>query len=217
LTPCFRVADSGLQFELLLRPKDVCGEWIPIDWPGVSDVTYRGDKWTVGLHWRELVGVMLTHRLSKSLHGRDALADPREGKKKTWELIPAHYPMICEELSYIPPEQRVGPMIIDEHTGRPYRHDDYGTLWRQIADEVGIPRSVQNRDSRAGGITETIDASDGNLEAARHAAGHSDITTTQRYSRAGDKATAKVAQFRAAKRPGNTMGNAVGNDRNGRQ
>jgi hypothetical protein len=99
-----------------------------------------------------------------------------------------------------------GPMVIDQDTGLPYREVTYRQHWRKIATDVGVPETVQNRDSRAGGITEAI-AMDGNVEAARHAAGHSHHQTTLRYSRQGDRQTAKVAQFVAVKRKTNTMTN----------
>jgi integrase len=55
-------------------------------------------------------------------------------------------------------------------------------------------------DSRAGASTETIDATGGNLEAARKQAGHTNIKTTQRYSRGDLDSNLKVAVLRAAKR-----------------
>jgi hypothetical protein len=63
-----------------------------------------------------------------------------------------------------------------------------------------VPDEVQNRDSRAGGITEGIEATGGDIEAARKAAGHAQASTTARYSRGDDRATAKVAVLRAERR-----------------
>jgi hypothetical protein len=50
-------------------------------------------------------------------------------------------------------------------------------------------------DSRAGGITETIEATGGNLEAARKQAGHSDIKTTQGYSRRVLRSNSQTAEI----------------------
>jgi len=198
---------QALQFELLLRQKDVIGEWIPLSEPGLSAVTYRGLKWVCGLDWREVsADLVLTHALSKSLRGRDGVAEADGGKVKSWRL--PLYPMVMEELSLIPPEQRSGPMIKHARSGRPFfGQNEYRNLWRQIADAVGVPRNVQNRDSRAGGITETLDVTDGNLEAARQAAGHSDSATTRIYNREEDARTAQVARLRAEKRSGNKDSN----------
>lgn len=198
---------QAVQFELLLRPKDVVGEWIPVSEPGLSAVTYRGKKWLHGIDWREVSpDLVLTHRLSKSIRGRDGITDPEAGKIRRWRLT--LYPMIMEELAAIPLDQRIGPMIKCITTGRPFfAESEYRSTWRQIANDVGVPKNFQNRDSRAGGITETLDVTGGDLDAARQAAGHSNVETTQIYSREADARTEKVAVLRAAKRTANTDSN----------
>jgi hypothetical protein len=40
-----------LQFGLMLRQKDVIGEWLPIAEPGESDVHHDGKKWLRGVRW----------------------------------------------------------------------------------------------------------------------------------------------------------------------
>lgn len=192
---------QAFQFETTLRQRDVIGLWTPRDEPGLSDIIDGPKKWLYGIDWRNATpDLILTHRLSKSLRGRTAIADPKAGKVKKFDL--RLYPMIMEDLAHIPAEARAGAIIVDETTGLPYAKDRYRRLWRELATAVGVPAHVQNRDSRAGGATEGIDAMDGDLEAVRHAMGHSDIKTTQLYSRAADRQTAKVAQFRAKKRGG---------------
>lgn len=193
---------QAMQFELMLRQKDVIGAYVPVGEPGLSDVHRGRRKWQFGIDWREVSkDLILTHRLSKSLRGRRAIADPDAGKTKVYDL--KLYPMVMEDLASIPPERRVGPIIIDERTGLPYTVKTFIERWRKIATAAGVPKSVQNRDSRAGGITEGIEATDGDIEAARIAAGHSQITTTQKYSRGDTRRTAKLATLRAAKRPVN--------------
>lgn len=198
---------QALQFDLMVRPKDVIGEWLPIDEPGTSDITARGEKWLFGFHWREVdQNLTLRHRLSKSLRGREAITDPHAGECKVFDLH--RYPMVMEELAHIPDELRRGPMVIDERTGLPYQSDAFRRRWRLCANAAGIPKSAQNRDSRSGGISEGIEATDGNVDAVRQAAGHRKIETTQIYNRAITKTTAKVADLRAAKR--STNGNSNG-------
>src|SRR5262245_8122112 len=63
-------------------------------------------------------------------------------------------PMVVEELSKIPVENRVGPLIVNPSTGLPYRQWYFRDLWRKCARVSGIPDTVWNRDLRAGGNTE---------------------------------------------------------------
>jgi hypothetical protein len=79
-----------------------------------------------------------------------------------------------------------------------------------MANAVGIPKGVYNMDSRAGGITEASDAG-APMEHIRHAATHSDIATTQGYSRGGATKTANVLEMRAAYRK-NAKKTSVAND-----
>lgn len=193
---------QAFQYDLMVRPKDVIGEWLPLDEPGTSDVVARGEKWLFGFHWREVdQQLKLKHRLSKSLRGRQAVMDPHAGELKVFDLW--RYPMVMEELALIPDDLRRGPMVVDEKTGLPYRPDAFSHRWRQVATAAGVPKKVQNRDSRSGAITEGLDATDGNVEAVRQAAGHRKSETTLRYSRGVAQNTAKVADLRAAKRPTN--------------
>jgi hypothetical protein len=190
---------QAFMFELMLRQKDVIGDWVAMDEPGVSAVHGYGQKWLYGIDWSEVsTDLILTHRLSKSLRGKNAVAEKNTGKTKVFDL--KLYPMIMEELARLPSIPASGPIIVDEKSGLPYLERNFLNRWRGVADAAEVPRSIQNRDSRAGAITEAVDATDGNIEAARHAAGHSKQSTTLRYSRMGDKQTAVVAQFRAKKR-----------------
>lgn len=68
-------------------------------------------------------------------------------------------------------------------------------VWRMIATEAGVPKKVRNMDSRAGAITEATDAG-AELEHIRHAATHSDIAMTQRYSRGESGKAEEVARKR---------------------
>lgn len=188
---------QALQFELMLRQKDVIGEWVPTSEPGLSEVTHAGRKWINGVHWKEVSPeLILTHRLSKSLKGRDAIADPSAGKTEQFDLTT--YPMVMEELALA--SNRVGPMIVFERTGRPWDHKYFGGQWRKIARAVGIPDKVQNRDSRAGAITEAFD-SGAIPDQVRRGAGHSQLSTTMIYSRDSLAARGNVTQLRVKNRP----------------
>jgi len=109
------------------------------------------------------------------------------------------------ELMRVPAERRIGPVIVSEVTGLPYQRNTFRRLWRQIAREAGIPDEVQNRDARAGGITEAYTAG-AVPDHIRSAATHGDMAINQSYDRESmDKATsvqrARLAH-RASKRTG---------------
>jgi hypothetical protein len=188
---------QALMFELMIRQKDAIGEMIPASEPGISDVTHHGKKWLYGIRWSEISDDMiLTHRLSKSLRGRDAVLDPTAGKTEAFDL--RAYPMVMEEMQHVP--HRTGPLVICERTGRPWDHKYFATIWRQIANAVGVPSNVQNRDSRAGGVTEALDA-EANPDQVRRHAGHSQIGTTMIYSRDSLEAKNNVQELRVKNRP----------------
>jgi integrase len=191
---------QALAFELALRQRDVIGEWVPVSEPGLSGILDGHDKWQVGVHWEEVSpDLILTHRLSKSIRGRHGIADANVGKIKKFDL--KLYPMVLEQLQHVPPERRVGPMVVCESTALPWRSRWFRVQWRRLAEQAGVPADVQNRDSRAGAITEAIEASGGDLDLARIGAGHSNVATTQRYSRADQRRTAELAKLRAKPRP----------------
>lgn len=188
---------QAVMFELTMRPKDVLGERIPVAEPGVSEVTHHGKKWMHGLHWKEISDdLILTHRISKSLRGRDAISDPSAGKTETFDL--KAYPMVMEELQHV--TDRSGPVIVYEKTGRPWDHKRFAAVWRKLATAVDIPNNVQNRDSRAGGITEALDAGAKPDQVRRHAA-HSQLSTTMGYSRGSVESKNNVEEFRVKNRP----------------
>lgn len=178
---------QALQFDLRARQRDIIGQWVPLREPGLTDITHRGRKWRRGLRWEEISAAMfLSHPASKT------------GKPIDRDLT--LYPMIMAELDKIPADKRNGPVIICELTGRPWKQNNFRDHWRRIATSAGVPEEVYNMDSRAGGITETIEVT-GNLEAARKEADHSDPKQTAKYSRrkqkAIDETAAKVVDFRA--------------------
>lgn len=202
---------QALQDGLIVRQKDVIGELIPRSHPGISDTHMGAFKWVKGFRWEELDNnFTLTHRLSKSLRGKRAIANPDSGKTKVWSLW--LYPTIIEELCLIAGVARAelrrdmfpasGPMVTAEHTrGLPWRQKVFANKWRKIARLVGIPDEVQNRDTRAGAATDA-DQKGADVDrkkaasAIRPALGHSKDGTTLIYLRGDDEATARIAQLR---------------------
>lgn len=176
---------QAFQYDLMLRQKDVIGEYVPLSEPELSTVTHGNSKWLRGIQAHEIdQHLRLRHTTSKRL------------KDISIDLHLA--PMIMEEIARVPLRTQ-GPLIVSETYGRPWTGDEFRTQWRKIADACGIPNALKNMDSRAGGITEGTEAGI-DLEYLRHAATHSNIGTTQRYARGAEQKIEAVMRARAAHR-----------------
>jgi hypothetical protein len=185
---------QAMQWALRARQKDIIGEWVRSSELSISVIPHdHGWKWLRGIRWEEISTAMhISHPISKS----------RTGKILERDLT--KYPMIMAELLKIPEAKRTGPIIICETTDLPWKPTTFRVKWRALADKAGVPLSVKNMHSRAGGITETIEATNGNLEAARKEAEHSQAAMTARYSRrkleSNNDTAVIVADFRAKNR-----------------
>ena len=192
---------QSFQYDGILRQKDVIGEWVPIDEPGASDVHAANEKWLCGIRWSEIdANLIFRHVTSK--------------KQKPVQIDLKLAPMVVEELNLAYPGAvtvdpitkavmvrrdllpAAGPLIVCASTGLPYRAVVFRDHWRKVARACGIPDNVYNMDSRAGGITEATDAG-AELEHVRHAATHSDIKMTQKYSR-GNEGKVRNVQLKRA-------------------
>ncbi len=187
---------QALQFELMLRQKDVIGEWVPIAEAGISDITWRGQKWLRGINWQEVdANFVLKHVTSK--------------RQKEIEINLMLAPMVVEELALragVAPAlltremfPAAGAMVRDTQTSWPFTDTVFRRRWRKAANAAGIPKTVFNMDSRAGGITEATDA-DAPMEHVRHAATHSNISMTEKYSRHSAVKAANVQRIRTESR-----------------
>jgi len=172
---------QAIQFECMLRQKDVIGEWVPIREPGISDVQAEGLKWLRGIRWEEIdQNMVLRHVTSK--------------RQKLIEISLKNAPMVLEELNNFPKYREIrqfGPIIVSEWDNLPWTGPEFRRWWRIVADAAGVPKTVRNMDSRAGAISEATDAG-ADLEHVRHAATHSNISMTQRYSRGAEDKIANV-------------------------
>jgi hypothetical protein len=178
---------QAFQFECMLRQKDVIGEWVPQNEPGLSDtMDDEGFKWLRGIRWQEIdSNLVLRHVTSK--------------RQKEIQVNLNLAPMVAEELAKLGRLPSSGPIIIDEANGLPYRAQQFRTEWRRIAKWAGVPAWIRNMDSRAGAISEATDAG-AQLEHVRHAATHGDISMTQRYSRGAAEKIEEVQKARMAHR-----------------
>jgi hypothetical protein len=196
---------QAFQFECTLRQKDIVGEFVPLSEPGVSDVICYGEKWLRGITWQEIdENLILRHITSK--------------KQKMMEADLKLAPMVLRELREIageclivvdPITEKVtvnrhllpttGPVILNDINALPWTANEYRRKWRLVANQAGVPRNVQNMDSRSGAISEAIQAG-APIEFVRHAATHSDVSQTADYDREQAKATATVMRLRSASR-----------------
>jgi hypothetical protein len=170
------------QFELLLRQKDIIG-----DWGGA-----RGDKWTGDFTWENIPGWRWRMRTSKSKYRTAA------------EFDLTSYSLLFPLLEAVPHGDRVGAIIKGEH-GLPVRERSYRRWFRQIARAANIPDEVWSMDSRAGGATEAEEAGAA-IDAIQSALTHSKKDTTLRYLRQNKTKIATVAEARTRKRAADSDG-----------
>ena len=90
---------------------------------------------------------------------------------------------------------RIGPVIVSERYGAPYTRYSWAQTFRRIRDALGLPKELTVMDTRAGGITEArmMGADPYSL---RDAAGHANLSTTDRYTRGRSDGAAKIVQLR---------------------
>lgn len=176
---------QALQFDLGLRQADVIGIWESAA-DGQAGIVFRKNRWNSGVLWSDI----------------NANGTLRKKTSKTSTLGEWHLPsfsLVSRVLAGFPAEERVGPMVIDEATGRPYQRHRYSRMWRLVATAAGVPASVWNRDSRAGAITEGSEAG-AEANDLQTMATHADAATTRRYIRSTEGAISRVANLREEKR-----------------
>lgn len=179
---------QALQFELMLRQKDVIGEYVPETEPGESAFRHRGRKWLRGLTWSEIDDdLILRHVTSKK--DKPIIVDLKLA------------PLVIRELGRMIGNRPTGPLIVCELTGAPYPSCEFRRKWRILADAAGIPKTVKNMDSRASGASEAFHARAPG-EYIQTTMTHSDIAQTFDYNR-GDylEKSSEVMRMRAASRP----------------
>lgn len=162
---------QAIQWDTALRRIHVIGEWLQVE-DGDSGGIVRGKT-----KWRGLSAA--------DISADKVLTVPitSKNKKATRHDLTA-CPLVMEVLKSAPLPS-VGPLIVSETTGLPYRENYYAQDWREIATAAGVPDTVWSMDSRAGAISEAEEAT-GDLDAARKMAGHSTSKTTLVYVRNDD-------------------------------
>lgn len=195
-----------MQFEFGWRQKDLLGEYIPVSERGISDILDGNRKWMKGLRWEEIDADFIVHHITskrKKLSEPDLKLAPLT-LRELGHMWPGCYEIKKAEkegeADKIIPHREVlpakGPVILDQHRGIPYYADDFREEWRGFAVACDVPLNVQNRDTRAGAVSEAI-ALNANPEHVRDMATHSDVSQTRDYSRAHRENTATVMEIRA--------------------
>ncbi len=186
-----------MQFELGQRQGDVIGVWEPT----ASDedqhgIVFRERRWSNGVLWSDIdANWILT------------VVQNKTGKKLTFPL--EEYPALYERLHAVPKERRIGPIIINEETGRPYQRRNFAEVFREIATAAGWPPEMRSMDARAGAATEIADAVQELAIAGEDVAGqgfvrshtgHRDSKMEDRYTRTRVETVARVARLRQVRR-----------------
>jgi hypothetical protein len=177
-----------MQFELAMRQKDIVGEWVPFDGLG-GGITHKKTRWTGGLLWSDID----PHMILRKTHVKTGILVEHDLRL---------YPNILQEIDLVEPSRRVGPVIISEATGEPYKHRTFTQTWRRVADAAGLPKGIWNMDSRSGAISEAYDAGADEASVMKHA-GHKNRQTSAKYNRGSLAQTSRVAIIRVAKRTKN--------------
>ena len=194
---------QALQYDLNLRQIDVIGEWV-VDRDSTNGIRNNvknarvPKRWQTGLLWSDIDDRLILSKLvSKTARRTKAVASFDLRKR----------PLVLAEIERTPRDKRVGPMVVNEVTRLPYGGGVFRDRWRAIATACGVPADVQNRDSRAGGISEARDAG-AQLPQIMSDATHSKPSTTARYMRDNRSATDAVGELRILHRQNRVRTNA---------
>lgn len=177
---------TAIQFDCAMRQKDVIGEWLDIPPSGAaSNYILNRQQWLNGITWADISDEWQFYKITT-----------KTGQEVAHDLTLC--PMVMDIITQIPEAERIGPLIIDEKSDRPYADRCYSPAWRAIADLAGLPKDLWSMDARAGAATEAANAGS-SIDDIRETLGHSDSKTTMRYMR-GKKLdqSRRVAQLRLA-------------------
>jgi len=177
-----------LQFSLAFRQKDVIGEWEPVE-HAEGGITHKGTRWANGLVWSDIDENWILRK--KHI---------KTGIPVEHDL--ALHPALMEELEKTPADKRIGPVIVSDKTGEPYKFRNFTQRWRKLANTAGVPSTVWNMDARAGAITEAYSYGATETDVMK-TAGHLNRQTSSRYNRSTIEQTSRVATMRQVKRTGN--------------
>jgi hypothetical protein len=155
-----------------------------------------------GRHWRMAEG-----RRRRAMDERLALGRACQGGLAAREAdVQKHFsevaefdlpllPTVMEELQRTPATRRIGPVMLDERTGKPYRQREFARRFREVARAAGVSDTIWNMDARAGAVTDAYDKGAREVD-AMDLGTHTQLATNRRYSRNRLAATSRVAVLR---------------------
>lgn len=178
-----------LQFELGLRQKDVIGEWEKVtaeDRETIEGAITSGNSvWSWGLMWNHIDPRFILRKPTSKSNGTEVA-------EHDLRLLPD----VLQELGTA---RGVGPVVIDERSGLPWKANHFSRTFRKIARSCGWPDEVWNMDSRAGAVTEGFAAGAEPIDMMRTAT-HTQLSTTLLYNRDRIGHTSRVHELRAKSR-----------------
>jgi hypothetical protein len=181
----------ALQFDTNLRQEDIIGQWVPMKDPRPSAILHKGQKW---------IGPNVTAIENNILRVKPSKTAETTGVALVFDL--SICPMVMEEIGQI--KGRTGPLIINEHTGEPYRPTAMTDGWRADYARAGLPKDMWNRDIRAWAVTEGRRAA-ASKDDIRKLSGHAKETTTDIYDRDFLEVQERVMTARVAYRNKNNQ------------
>ena len=89
-----------------------------------------------------------------------------------------------------PDHQPAGQIIVEERSGRPYKHRRMSEVHREICDAAGLPKDMTFTGFRHGGITEIGDTGEADVRAI---SGHKTLSVTTIYNKANAEKSRRIA------------------------
>lgn len=165
----------AVQFETMLRQMDVIGEYD------------HQKRWRGLFTWENIPGWKWRVETSKT---KAPITFNLQAFELVWPLLQA-----------VPHDERRGA-VIKTRKGHPITAKSYRWTFRMIADKAGLPKDVWNMDSRAGAVTEALEAGVDKTKVQRGAT-HATPQMTERYDRGVEATVLEIAEARQAKRSRN--------------
>ncbi len=179
-----------IQWRLALRAMDVRGDFFKLaKGDERSGICRTNSRWGNGLVWHmfDKDVTVLSKAASKTIDSDPETID--------WDLMLVQD--VRARLLDVPPEKRVGPVIVDRK-GMPYDRYMWTDLWRKYRKEAKVPDTIHMMDVRAGALNDAKRKGASKIE-IQQAANHADGKTTERYIREKSAGANNVLRIRGQK------------------